>query len=93
MLVDEHIAKAQLSRLIDAALAGEEVIITCDGIPTVRLVPIAKQGDRTDETSQAALATDPEPPVHPGGFRPFKRRDGTVVSNEDIEWLRDIEGI
>jgi len=33
-------AKSQLSRLLDAAVAGEEVIISKRGKPVVRLVPI-----------------------------------------------------
>lgn len=33
-------AKAQLSRLINAAILGEEVIITKAGKPCVRLVPL-----------------------------------------------------
>ncbi|HVL98278.1 MAG TPA: type II toxin-antitoxin system prevent-host-death family antitoxin [Egibacteraceae bacterium] len=33
-------AKAQLSRLLDAALAGEEVILARAGRPLVRLVPL-----------------------------------------------------
>jgi prevent-host-death family protein len=35
-----HEAKAQLSRLVDQALAGEEVQIARSGQPLVRLVPI-----------------------------------------------------
>ena len=34
-------AKSQLSRLVKAALAGEEVIISSHGNPQVRLVPCA----------------------------------------------------
>lgn len=33
-------AKAQLSRLVDAAMRGEEVIIAKAGKPCVRLVPL-----------------------------------------------------
>jgi prevent-host-death family protein len=33
-------AKAQLSRLLDAALAGEEVVVARAGRPLVQLVPI-----------------------------------------------------
>lgn len=33
-------AKAHLSRLVDAALAGEEIIIAKAGKPVVRLTPI-----------------------------------------------------
>ncbi|MCB1035189.1 MAG: type II toxin-antitoxin system Phd/YefM family antitoxin [Acidobacteria bacterium] len=35
-----HQAKTQLSRLVDAALMGEEVIIARAGKPLVRLVPV-----------------------------------------------------
>jgi prevent-host-death family protein len=35
-----HEAKSQLSKLIDRALSGEEVIIAKAGTPVVRLVPI-----------------------------------------------------
>ena len=42
-----HQAKTNLSKLIDAALRGEDVIIARDGVPAVRLVPVeAKQVDR-----------------------------------------------
>lgn len=36
-----HDAKSRLSRLIEAALSGEDVIIQKAGKPVVRLVPIA----------------------------------------------------
>ena len=38
--VNIHEAKTQLSRLLEAALAGEEVIIAKAGTPLVRLVPV-----------------------------------------------------
>ena len=37
-----HAAKTHLSRLIEAALAGEDVVIARGNIPVVRLVPVAK---------------------------------------------------
>lgn len=37
-----HEAKSQLSKLIDRALSGEEVIIAKAGTPVVRLVPIRR---------------------------------------------------
>jgi prevent-host-death family protein len=43
MLVGIHEAKTHLSRLIPAALAGEEVIITKSGQPLIRLVPVRKE--------------------------------------------------
>lgn len=36
-------AKSQLSRLVEAALEGEEVVIAKDGVPMVRLVPVARR--------------------------------------------------
>lgn len=39
-------AKAQLSRLLDAALSGEEVIVARAGTPLVRLVPVSPPTDR-----------------------------------------------
>ncbi|UXN61133.1 type II toxin-antitoxin system Phd/YefM family antitoxin [Phyllobacterium zundukense] len=42
MLVTVHAAKTNLSKLIDAALAGEEVIIAKGKNPVVKIVPIPK---------------------------------------------------
>ena len=39
-IVNVHAAKTQLSRLLDAAAAGEEVIIARAGKPVAKLVPI-----------------------------------------------------
>lgn len=41
-----HAAKTQLSKLIDAALAGEEVVIAKGSKPVVRLVPVPQSGFR-----------------------------------------------
>jgi prevent-host-death family protein len=38
--VNLHAAKTQLSRLVDEAAAGEEVVIAKAGKPMVRLVPV-----------------------------------------------------
>jgi prevent-host-death family protein len=40
MQVTIHAAKTQLSKLIEAALAGEEVVIAKGDTPVVRLVPL-----------------------------------------------------
>ncbi len=42
MQVNVHEAKTQLSKLIEAALRGEEVIIARDGKPAVQLTAIDK---------------------------------------------------
>ena len=44
--VNMHEAKTQLSRLVDAALAGEEVVIARAGRPVVRLVPVKEPRPR-----------------------------------------------
>jgi prevent-host-death family protein len=40
--VNIHDAKTHFSRLVDAAAAGEEIIIAKSGTPTARLVPIER---------------------------------------------------
>jgi prevent-host-death family protein len=40
--VNMHQAKSSLSRLVERALAGEDVIIARNGKPLVRLVPVPK---------------------------------------------------
>jgi len=42
-VVNMHQAKTSLSRLVERALAGEEVVIARNGEPLVRLVPIEKK--------------------------------------------------
>jgi prevent-host-death family protein len=43
MMTNIHQAKSQLSRLIERAVAGEEVIISRAGKPIVKLVPYAQK--------------------------------------------------
>ncbi|HEU0051948.1 MAG TPA: type II toxin-antitoxin system prevent-host-death family antitoxin [Longimicrobium sp.] len=43
-----HAAKTHLSRLIEKACAGEEVIIARDSEPMVRLVPVKQPGARRE---------------------------------------------
>jgi prevent-host-death family protein len=40
-VIGMHAAKTHLSKLIEQAEAGEEVVITRDGEPVARLVPVA----------------------------------------------------
>jgi prevent-host-death family protein len=41
-----HQAKTNLSRLIERALSGEEVVIAKAGSPVVKLVPVPKNGGK-----------------------------------------------
>ncbi len=42
LTINMHEAKTQLSRLVEQALAGEEVVIAKAGKPVVRLTPIVQ---------------------------------------------------
>jgi prevent-host-death family protein len=42
-IVNMHQAKTSLSRLVERALAGEEVVIARNGEPLVKLVPVPKE--------------------------------------------------
>jgi prevent-host-death family protein len=59
-VVNVHAAKTQLSRLIDAATAGEEVIIARAGKPVVKLVPIAEDKPRRRLGTLAGKLTIPD---------------------------------
>ena len=41
--VNMHQAKSSLSRLVERALAGEEIVIARNGEPLVKLVPVPKE--------------------------------------------------
>ena len=44
--VNVHEAKTHLSRLLQKAEAGEDVVIARNGTPVARLVPVKRQGKR-----------------------------------------------
>jgi len=46
MIVNMHQAKSQLSKLVEQASQGEDVVIARDGKPVARLVPILPIGDK-----------------------------------------------
>ena len=50
-------AKAQLSRLVDAALMGDEVIIAKAGKPCVRLVPLEQPARQPGSAKTKAALT------------------------------------
>ena len=51
-------AKTQLSKLIDRALAGEEVIIARAGTPVVRLVPFEQPTPRVPGSARGQIVMD-----------------------------------
>ncbi len=55
-----HVAKTQLSRLIEAALAGEEVVIAKGDRPVVRLVAIPQGQFKLGILKADALGDGPD---------------------------------
>ena len=59
--VKVHEAKTNLSKLIERACRGEEIIIARDAIPVVRLVPVGKvRGQRQPGALRGKLNVGPE---------------------------------
>ena len=58
--VTVHVAKTQLSRLIEAALAGEEVVIARGDKPVVRLVAIPQGQFKFGVLEPNALGAGPD---------------------------------
>ena len=58
--VNIHAAKTQLSRLVEAAAAGEEIIIAKSGKPVARLVPLAERRGRRKLGALAGKLRVPE---------------------------------
>jgi prevent-host-death family protein len=70
-------AKSQLSRLVKAALEGEDVVIARDGTPMVRLVPVAGRDGL----------------VHFGRLKKYASAvDAAFTSNVDAEVAAVLEG-
>jgi len=60
-IVNMHQAKSSLSRLVERALAGEEVVIARNGEPLVRLVPAPKKPQtRVPRRSKDEVSTSPD---------------------------------
>ena len=58
--VTVHVAKTQLSRLIEAALSGEDVVIAKGEKPVVRLVPIPQGKFKFGILEPGALGDGPD---------------------------------
>lgn len=54
-----HEAKTHLSRLLEAVLAGEEIVIAKGAKPVARLVPLAQAGFKTGSLASEVGATAP----------------------------------
>ena len=58
-------AKSQLSRLVEAALGGEEVLIARNGAPMVRLIPVAPKNGLAGWGSLRKLGRKVDPAFTP----------------------------
>lgn len=74
MTVNMHEAKTHLSRLVAAALAGEEVILACDGNPLVRLVALDTPA-LVRRAGQHPIAESPD----------FEERSMAPLSEEELK--------
>jgi len=60
-IVNMHQAKVSLSRLVERALAGEEVVIARNGEPLVHLVPVQKEPkQRMPDRLKGKISTGPD---------------------------------
>jgi prevent-host-death family protein len=57
-IVNMHEAKSQLSKLVEAALRGEEVIIARAGNPVVRISPIERSEPRSVGGLEGTIDTE-----------------------------------
>ncbi|MBJ7458965.1 MAG: type II toxin-antitoxin system prevent-host-death family antitoxin [Thermoleophilaceae bacterium] len=82
MQVNTLDAKNQLSRLIDAALAGEEVVIARRGKPAVRLQRIPQDGEIDETPGNPAWIAQwfKENPINPAW---------AISDEESAAWIRE----
>lgn len=72
--VNLHAAKTALSRLVDEAVAGEEIVIAKAGKPMVRLVPVARETARAGfgaDKGKIWVSDDFDAPLAPEMLRAF----------------------
>jgi prevent-host-death family protein len=77
--VNIHAAKTHLSRLVDAAAAGEEILIARAGRPVARLVPLQDTPVRPRRqlgrlSSQLTVPADFDAPLPEDVLAGFERR-------------------
>lgn len=78
--VNIHAAKAQLSRLVDEAAAGQEIVITRAGRPVAKLVPLEASLPHKSKRVLGALVgrlqvpADFDAPLSDGKLADFEKR-------------------
>jgi len=74
VMVNMHQAKTELSKLVARALAGEEVIVTRNGKPVVRLMPISQQRTPGGLEGKIWISPDFDAPLPEEVLREFEGR-------------------
>lgn len=76
--VNMHDAKSKLSKLVEQALSGEDVVIAKAGVPAVRLVPVQRiQTDRIPGRFKGKVTLAPDFDATPEDvIAAFEGRDG-----------------
>ena len=72
--VNLHAAKTQLSKLVDEAAAGEEIVIAKAGKPMVRLVPVSPRTERRGfgaDKGKIVIGDDFDDPLPPEILKAF----------------------
>ena len=73
--VNMHEAKTTLSRLVDRAAGGEEIVIARNGEPVALLTPLRAVGRRPGRLKgRLKMAADFEAPLPPGILKAFRGR-------------------
>jgi prevent-host-death family protein len=75
--VNLHAAKTHLSRLVDEAVSGEEIVIAKAGTPLVRLVPVSAKRRRSGygaDKGRIRISADFDAPLPDALLRAFGAR-------------------
>ena len=73
VMIDIDEARENLPQLVDRAAAGEEIVITRNGVPLARLVPPPRQPGGWE--GQVTIADDFDAPLPDDVLRGFEGRD------------------
>lgn len=72
--INLHAAKTHLSRLVDEAVAGQDIVIAKAGTPLVRLVPVAAKRRRSGygaDKGKIRISADFDAPLPDAVLRAF----------------------
>lgn len=92
-VVNVHEAKTQLSRLIEQALRGEEVVIARNGVPAVKLVQVEAEAAQKPKREPGFWAGQIEE-IDPDWWKPDDELADLFEGSESFEdregnWLKN----